>query len=59
MNILSFDIEEWFHILDHDGTEKPKDWENFPRRLDQNVKTILDILDSKDLKASFFVLGCV
>ena len=59
MNILSFDIEEWFHILDHDGTEKPKDWENFPRRLDHNVKTILDILDSKDLKASFFVLGWV
>ena len=59
MNILSFDIEEWFHLLDHSGTEKPTDWENFPKRLDSNVKRILDILDIYDQKASFFILGWV
>ena len=59
MNILSFDIEEWFHILDHSGTEKPENWENFPKRLDKNVNKILDILDENNQKASFFILGWV
>lgn len=59
MKILSFDIEEWFHLLDHEGTEKPQDWQNFPKRLDSNVKRILDILDNNNLKATFFVLGWV
>lgn len=59
MNILSFDIEEWFHVLDHEGTEKPKDWQNFPKRLDTNVKRILDLLDEHNLNASFFILGWV
>lgn len=59
MNILSFDIEEWFHVLDHEGTEKPKNWQNFPKRLDSNVKRILDILDEHNLSASFFILGWV
>lgn len=59
MKILSFDIEDWFHLLDHSGTEKPADWENFPKRLDSNVQRILDILDENNKKASFFILGWV
>ena len=26
MNILTFDIEEWFHILDNDSTKTIKEW---------------------------------
>ena len=29
MNILTFDIEEWFHILDNDSTSSENEWKNF------------------------------
>ena len=30
MNILTFDIEDWFHLLDHPSTKTEKQWANFP-----------------------------
>ena len=59
MNILTFDIEEWFHILDNDSTKSEKEWSNFEYRLDSNMDRIFEMLDRKDQKATFFVLGWV
>ena len=59
MNILTFDIEDWFHFLDHPSTEKMKDWGNFPSRLDQGIKRILRLLADTNSKATFFCLGWV
>ena len=59
MNILTFDIEEWFHILDNDSTKSEKEWSNFEYRLDSNMDRIFEMLDRKDQKATFFILGWV
>jgi len=59
MNILTFDIEEWFHILDHDSTKTENEWSNFEYRLESNMDKIFDLLDRKNQKATFFVLGWV
>ena len=59
MNILTFDIEDWFHILDNDSTESIESWKNFPSRIERNVNVILDMLDEKEQKATFFILGWV
>jgi len=59
MNILTFDIEEWFHILDNDSTKSEMEWSNFEYRLDANVDRILEMLDRKNQKATFFILGWV
>jgi len=59
MNILTFDIEEWFHILDHSSTKTEKEWLNFEYRLESNMDRILKLLDNKNQKATFFVLGWV
>lgn len=59
MNILTFDIEEWFHILDHDSTRTEREWGRYERRLDQNVERILALLDDHGLTATFFCLGWV
>ena len=59
MNILTFDIEEWFHLLDHDGLKKESDWNNFEYRLDSNIDRILEVLCRKNQKATFFCLGWV
>ena len=59
MNILTFDIEEWFHILDNDSTKSEKEWNNFPSRIHSNMETIFRILEETETKASFFVLGWI
>ena len=59
MNILTFDIEEWFHILDNQSTEDISKWDNFEYRLDNNLEKILNLLEKKKKKATFFCLGWI
>ncbi|NOX08330.1 MAG: DUF3473 domain-containing protein [Gammaproteobacteria bacterium] len=59
MNILTFDIEEWFHILDNDSTKTESEWSNYERRLDANMDRIFSVLEQRQLTATFFCLGWV
>ena len=59
MNILTFDIEEWFHILDNASTKTEKNWVNYESRIHQNMERIFDVLETTNTKASFFVLGWI
>jgi polysaccharide deacetylase family protein (PEP-CTERM system associated) len=59
LNILTFDVEDWFHILDHKVTEHPESWVNYPSRVVGNTRRILDVLDRNEQKATFFCLGWV
>ncbi len=59
MNILTFDVEEWFHILDNDSTKSEKEWSKFEHRLEANMDRIFELLERKNQKATFFVLGWV
>ncbi|MEL4415890.1 polysaccharide deacetylase family protein [Shewanella algae] len=59
MKILTFDIEDWFHILDNTSTKSVDGWNDFESRIDEGVDRILEMLDVKKLKASFFCLGWI
>lgn len=59
LKILTFDIEDWFHILDNESTREIKDWQNFPSRIHQNTDRILNLLDRHKQKATFFCLGWI
>lgn len=59
MNILTFDIEEWFHILDNDSTKNEKEWSKYESRIHNNMNLIFDVLDNTKANASFFVLGWI
>jgi peptidoglycan-N-acetylglucosamine deacetylase len=59
MKILSFDIEEWFHLLDNTSTKTESDWANFPSRIDENMERIFKLLADNNQKATFFCLGWV
>ena len=59
MNILTFDIEEWFHLLDNESTKGEAQWVNYESRIHNNVDRILDILDRHDTKATFFCMGWI
>jgi polysaccharide deacetylase family protein (PEP-CTERM system associated) len=53
MNILTVDVEDWYHDLN------PSLWRSCEDRVVGNTKRILRLLDKHDYSATFFVLGCV
>lgn len=57
MNILTFDIEDWFHILDNPETKGTSEWSKFESRLEQNLDIIFSILRDTNQKATFFIVG--
>ena len=57
MNILTFDIEEWFHLLDNDSTKTEYEWNHFEPRIHANIQRIFNMLDKHNQKASFFCMG--
>jgi polysaccharide deacetylase family protein (PEP-CTERM system associated) len=59
MNTLTFDIEDWFHILDFEPTKNPSKWPSFEKRIDYGVNVILDKLDEHNTNATFFCLGWI
>lgn len=59
MNILTFDIEEWFHILDNDSTKTEKEWNNYEVRIHKNADRILTFLQDSNQSATFFCLGWI
>ena len=59
LKILTFDVEEWYHILDNESTKTVKQWDNYEIRIHKNVERILTLLDKKNQKATFFCLGWI
>jgi polysaccharide deacetylase family protein (PEP-CTERM system associated) len=57
MKILTFDIEEWFHLLNNDSTKSIKQWNNFDSRIKLGMELIYDILEKTEKSATFFVVG--
>ena len=57
MKILTFDVEDWFHILDNEDTQSPDLWDKFPSRAEEGLERILELLSNQNQKATFFILG--
>ena len=56
-NFMTIDVECWFHA--HNLAVPRSDWEASPTRVVANVRRILDLLEFRKAKATFFVLGWV
>ena len=59
MYILTFDVEEWFHLLDNDSTKTETEWSQYEVRIHKNMERIFRILEETDTKATFFVIGWI
>lgn len=59
MNILTFDVEEWFHLLDNDSTRTETQWKNYEVRIYENMDRIFRILEDTDTRATFFIIGWI
>ena len=59
LNILSVDVEDYFHVEAFADRITPEMWPSFSRRVVDNTKRLLDLFARRDAKATFFVLGWV
>ena len=59
MRILTFDLEEWFHLLDYDATRTEAEWGKFEVRIYENTERLLRIMEDTGSRATFFVIGWI
>lgn len=59
LRILTFDLEDWFHLLDFSGTRTEREWNRYPSRLPALCDRLLNELERRGQKATFFCLGWV
>lgn len=58
-NALSFDIEDWFHMVEIDAVADPDTWPELPSIVVDYTQWIVDTLAAHQTRATFFVLGWV
>lgn len=59
MRILTFDIEDWYHFLEHRSTRNEIQWKDFESRIRKNTANIIEFLDRHQQKATFFIIGWI
>lgn len=59
MNILTFDIEDWYHILHKYPSDILEKWSSYEDRVHVGTEKILEVLLENNVKATFFVLGYI
>lgn len=59
LNALSFDVEDWYHIMEVPSAPRRVEWDGLPSHVEANTKRILDFLAKRDARATFFFLGYI
>lgn len=58
-NVMSIDVEEWYHPEALRGTVHPSSWPELPSHVERQMDKLLNLLDEAETKATFFILGQV
>ena len=58
-NYLTVDVEDYFQVSAFEDIVGKDNWDNYPPRVVENTQRILDLFDSYNVKATFFILGWV
>jgi polysaccharide deacetylase family protein (PEP-CTERM system associated) len=59
MNLLTIDVEDWFHTSALEPYINPESWDSIESRVVTNVHRLLEILKTHQARATFFILGWV
>jgi len=58
-NILSVDVEEYFHPTEVQGATPFEHWASLPSRVERQTVQLLEVLERHDVRGTFFVLGWI
>src|SRR5215467_13882907 len=56
---LSVDVEDYYHVEAFADRITPAMWPQLPRRVADNTRRVLELLERAGAKATFFILGWV
>ena len=56
---LSFDIEDWFHMVEIEAVADTNKWDSFPSLVEKYTQWIVESLNASNTKATFFMLGWI
>ena len=59
LNALTIDVEEYFHPTEVQRRLDPSRWETLSSRVCQQTSRVLELLEQRQVKATFFILGWV
>lgn len=57
VNILTVDLEDWFHICEVEDLLPQKDWDRLTSMVTADTEKLLKLLHAAGVRATFFVLG--
>jgi polysaccharide deacetylase family protein (PEP-CTERM system associated) len=58
-NVMSVDVEDYFHAEAFSDVVNPSNWNSYPSRVERNTKRLLDLFAEHQIEATFFILGWV
>lgn len=56
-NIISVDVEEYFHAANLSAVAGPSQWRRLPSRVEHSTAAVLELFEQHRVKGTFFVLG--
>jgi len=59
VNVLTIDIEEYFHPSEVQLSVADGQWETLPSRVEPQTRRVLELLARRQVRATFFILGWV
>lgn len=59
INAMTIDVEDYFQVSAFEHHISRDNWDSLECRVERNIETMLEMLDSSDSKATFFVLGWI
>ena len=58
-NALTIDVEDWFHVTNLEGVVDRDRWDEYPSRVVDSTRRLLDLCEEHGSRATCFVLGWV
>src|SRR5882724_169796 len=59
LNALTIDVEDYYHVTGFESVIQRAEWDVYESRVEHNTLRLLDLLETHQTRATFFVLGWV
>jgi polysaccharide deacetylase family protein (PEP-CTERM system associated) len=59
VNAMTVDVEDYYQVSAFEGVIPRADWPKWPSRVERNTERFLALFAARDIKATFFTLGCI